>query len=393
MSRSRMSQVLALVLLLGGFVTPTAAQAAVFGSARTLVISETTDQNAYLVGTDVTVAVPLGADILATGGTVRLAAPIGGDAMLAGGTVQIEQSVGGDVRATGARVSVTGPVTGDLLVAGGTVYLSAEARDTRVVGGTVTVHGGAGSVVIYGADVRLSGTFGGDVRVVASDRLTLEDGTTIAGVLQYDAPQEAVIPETAAVTGGVVYTGSSLFLPTTEQAQTFAIAGAGVFLLVRMVALLIMAALLAGLFPVFTQRVADKVLTRTPGNFSLLALLGFAIVFAAPVLIILLLLSFVGAAVAVALLLGYLFLLFLAYLYAGIIAGAALGRVLLKRPEVTWRVALLGMLMLFLVGTVPMLGDIIAFVLFSVATGAIAVIAYRFVFPKVLEEEIEPISH
>lgn len=382
MSRTHIGAGIALsVMIMAGFY-PVTAGAATFASARTLVVSETSTENAYLAGTDVTVAVPLGADVLAAGGTIRIAAPVGGDVLAAGGTVTVEQDVAGDVRATGGRVQITGSVAGDIVVAGGTVYVSAQAGDTRVVGGTVHVVGGSGPVTIYGADVRLSGSFAGDVRVVASDRIALEDGTIIEGSLRYDAPQEVAVPASAVIGGELIYTGSASFLPTTEQARTFAIAGAGVFLLVRMVSLLIMASLLAGLFPAFSQRIADKVLTRTPGTFALLALLGFGILVAAPVLMFLLLLSFVGAAVAGLMLLAYLLLIFIGYVYAGIIAGAALGRVLIKRSVVTWRIALLGMVLLFLVGTVPVIGGAVVFVLFLAATGAIALTAYRFAFSR-----------
>ena len=93
---------------------------------------------------------------------------------------------------------------------------------------------------------------------------------------------------------------------------------------------------------------------------------------------------------AVAGLVAYLLLLMLGYLYAGIIAGAALGRGLMKRQEVSWKLALLGMLVLYLVGMVPVLGGLIVFVLFLAATGAIVAIAHRFAFnrPSALDTEI-----
>jgi len=370
------------VLLLTASFLPTSVSASTFANARTLVISESPVDNVYLAGTDITVAAPLPFDVIAAGGTVSIAAAVAGDVMLAGGTIAIDRAVAGDVRAVGGQVIVTAPVTGDLSLAGGVVTASSTAKDTRIIGGTVRVNGSGGKAVIYGADVFLSGSFNGDVEVIASDRLTLAEGTTITGTLKYDAPQEVAIPATATVEGGVTYTGASSYLPTVEQAKTFAIAGASVFFVVRILAVLIGAALLAGLFPVFTQKVADKALTRTPGRFAILALLGFAVVFAAPVLIILLLISFVGMAVAFLLLVAYILLLMLGYLYAGIIAGSALGRGLMKRERVTWKLALLGMLALYLISTVPIIGGILTFVLFLAATGSIVAIAYKFAFSR-----------
>lgn len=365
---------------------PGSLNAATFSTARTVVIAEPTPDNAYLAGTDVTVAAPLPSDVSALGGTLSIVAPVAGDALLLGGTIAVDRPIGGDLRAAGGRVIVTAPVAGDLALAGGMVVASSTALDTRIIGGTVSVSGSGGKAVIYGADVFLSGSFAGDVTVIASDSLALAEDTVINGTLSYDAPQEVAIPATATVTGGVTYTGASSYLPTVEQAKTFAIAGASVFFVVRILAVLIASALLAGLFPAFTQRVADRALTRSPGRFALLALLGFAVVFAAPVLIFILLVSFVGMAVAFLLLAAYVLLLMLGYLYAGILAGAALGRGLLKRERVTWKLALVGMLTLYLVGTVPVIGGIIASVLFLAATGSIVVIAHRAAFARDSEE-------
>ncbi|HWH16404.1 MAG TPA: hypothetical protein VNU25_02370 [Candidatus Paceibacterota bacterium] len=369
-------------LLLGLFVFPGTVSAATYINARTVVVADAPEGNAYLAGTDVSVAAALPEDVAAVGGTITLAAPTGGDALLAGGTVSVERPVAGDARIAGAHVVVSAPVAGDLAIAGGTVIASSTARDLRVIGGTVHVTGSGGKAVVYGANVYLAGAFAGDVEVVATDHIALAEGTTIAGALKYDAPQQAAIPQTAVIEDGVTYTGASNFLPTVEQAKTFAIAGASVFFVVRILAVLIAAAVLAGLFPEFSQRVADRALAPSPGRFALLALLGFAVVFAAPVLIFLLLISFVGMAAAFLLLAGYILLLMLSYLYAGIIAGAALGRNLFKRPFVTWKLALLGMLVLSLVGVVPVLGKLVVFILFLAATGAIVSIAFRFAFSR-----------
>ncbi len=374
-------------LVLAGCLVPLSASAATFATARTIVVSETPPDNAYLAGTDVTVAVPLLADLMALGGTLRIAASVAGDAMLGGATVAVLRPIEGDLRAVGGQVIVSAPVGGDLALAGASVIASSTARDTRIIGGTVRMSGSGGTAVVYGAEVYLSGTFNGDVEVVASDRLTLAEGTLVKGTLRYDAPQEVLLPAGSVIEGGVTYTGASSFLPTVEQAKTFAIAGASVFFVVRILAVLIAAALLAGLFPLFTQAIADRALSRSPGRFALMVLLGFAVVFATPFLIFLLLVSFVGMGVAFLLLTLYLLLLMLGYLYAGVLAGAALGRGLLKRQRVTWKFALLGMLTLYLVGTVPVIGAMIVFILFLAATGTIVVLAHRFAFKRFAEEQ------
>ena len=81
----------------------------------------------------------------------------------------------------------------------------------------------------------------------------------------------------------------------------------------------------------------------------------------------------------------------LGYLYAGVLVGAALGRGLLKSPMVTWKLALMGMLALYLIGTLPVLGGLLVSVLFLASTGAIVAIAYRFVFGRMHEEDPLPV--
>ncbi|MGE5541159.1 MAG: hypothetical protein ACM3TU_02650 [Bacillota bacterium] len=382
-----MKRYLAIATLL--LLAPSFAYASTFTSSRTVVLSDETT-NAYLTGTDITVVAPLAGDLLAAGGTVTANSPIAGDAMLAGGTIDIEKPVAGDVRAGGGTVTVNAPVGGDLVAGGGTVTVSGTAKEMRIAGGTVRITNGAtGPVIIYGADISLAGDFAGDVTIEASDRITIAEGTHIHGALRYNAPQEITLPVGAVADGGVSYIGSSSFLPTSQEAQTFAVAGATIFFVVHLLAVLILAGLLAGLFPVFTERVAERTLAdHSPGRFVLLALLGFGILVAAPVLILFLLFSFVGIGVALVLAALYALFIMLAYIYAGILAGAALARGLMKRHIITWKEAVLGMLVLYLIGVIPVIGMLVKFVLMLAAGGAIVSIAYVFAFRRTSAEPL-----
>ncbi len=379
-----MSRLIAVFALLA---LPLAASASTLQSARTIVLSEPQSENAYLTGTDITLVAPLAGDFLAAGGTVVANGPVAGDVMLVGGTIRVDKPVGGDVRAFGGEVTVNAPVAGDLILLGGTVVASTSARDTRIAGGSVKLMGAAGPVIIYGSDVTLSGNFTGDVTIEASDNVMVAEGTHISGVLRYNAPQQIVVPPSAVIDGGALYIGSSSFLPSTEEANTFAIAGATVLFIVHLAAVLILAGLLAGLFPLFTERVVERTLVaHSPRRFVLLALLGFAIFVATPILILILLFSFVGIALALVLAAFYALLVMLAYVYAGILAGAALAHGLLKRYVVTWKEAVLGMLVLYFIGIIPVVGMLVKFILMMAALGAIASLSYLFAFRRSQDE-------
>lgn len=374
---------LALILTL---LAPASVAAAELKSLRSLVVSEPVTDNAYLTGSDVSIAAPLAADLVAAGGTLTVLAPVGGDALLAGARVDVRKPVAGDVRVAGADILIDSSVGGDLMAAGASITASTTARDMHLVGATVRVAGSGGAVRAYGADIYLSGVIQGDVEVFASDKLFIADDTRILGSLRYDAPQQVVVPQTARIEGGVTYTGSSSFLPTNEEAKRFAIAGAGLFIIVRILAIVLAAGLIAGLFPGIARDVTHRVTRTSVRRTVLYALLGFAVLVATPVLILFLLASFVGALLAFLLAAAYVLLFMLAYVYAGVIAGATLTHALFKREYITWRTAVLGALTLYVIGVVPVLGFLVVAFLTTAATGALVGIAYRAAFSSGKEE-------
>lgn len=374
-----------LLILLSLFLLPLTGLAATFAGEETLTLSDPVPDNAYVAGANVSVSTDLPADLTVAGGTIGIYAPVAGDVLAVGGTVVIERPVGGDVRAAAGRIRIASDVAGDVALAAGSVTVTGKAHGAYIIGGTVSVTGGAsGPVTVYGSDITLAGDFTGDVEVIASDHFTIGENTHIAGTLRYNAPEQAAVPASAAIDGGTTYTGSYAYVPTKEEARKFAIAGAGIFLVVRTIAGMIVAGLLVGLFPEFAGRVADLALTSRTRRTSLFALLGFALLVASPILILLLLLSFVGAGIALLLGVLYLLLLLLAYIYAGVIAGAALRRHALarfsSRREITWRDAVLGVLVLNLIGIVPIVGPLVKFLLAVTAAGILVSLAYRFAF-------------
>lgn len=374
---------LALVVILAA--VPAAAIAATIVGGRTLVVSEPSQGNSYLYGGDITVTTPVAGDLLAAGGTVTASAAIGGDVLIAGGSVEVRKPVAGDLRAIGGTIRIDDAVGGDLLAFGASVIASTTPSYAWIGGGTVSLSGSKGPVTIYGGTISLSGTYAGDIHLIASDHISIAPNTKVHGHLQYDAPQQIELPEGAVVDGGVQYTGKS-YLPTSQEAQTFAIAGASIFFLVRVLAVVIAAGLLTGLFPTFAQAVADRALSRPANRFFMQILLGFGVIVATPVLILLLLASFAGAAIAFVLFAAYLLLLILSMLFSGVIAGAALARRFTKRSLVLWRDAVFGMLALSVIALVPILGAVVDLILMAAACGILVSLTFRFAYPK--EEEI-----
>lgn len=357
--------------------------AATLQADESLDVSVSPEDNAYFAGAQVQITAPLPDDLFAVAGTLEVSAPVGGDTLAAGGTVLVNAPVAGDVRVLGGAVSISQDVAGDIAALGSSVRISGRAQEVQVAGASVEISNGAsGPVTVYGSSVSLAGEFAGNVRVVASDRVTLAEGTVISGVFEYNAPQEAAIPASARIEGGVSYIGSSSFLPTTEQAHTFALAGIGVLFIVRLVAGALAAALLVGLFPTVTNRLVSGVFSSGASGFMRAFLIGFAAIVLTPIVVVLLLASFVGIGIAAVLGAAYILALLLAYLYAAALAGAALMGISRKQFVASWKTTVLGMILLYLLGLVPGLGFLVAFVLSCAALGSLLALVHQSAFKR-----------
>lgn len=357
-----------------------AAAPATFTSGNSVLLSTSTPGNSYAWGGTVTVTAPVAGDLSASGGTVLADAPVAGDALLAGGTVAAKAPVAGDLRALGGSVTIVGAVGGDVVALGGSVEEAGGGRSVYVVAAEAAVAGAKGPVTVYANNVALSGTFSDDVRIVALGRVSLASTTVIRGALTYEAPEEASIPASARIEGGVHYTGAS-YLPSSGEAHALALASFGIFLFFKILGSLLLAGLLTGLFPEVAQTLADRTRSAPMRRALLSILLGFAELIVAPALALLLALTFVG--LGLALLLAALYVLFLTAAFVGgaVVLGALIASRLFKRTELRAGDAVLGMLVLYLIWTIPWVGWPFVFLLTIYALGALSYLAYHFAFP------------
>ncbi|OYV63023.1 MAG: hypothetical protein B7X03_03405 [Parcubacteria group bacterium 21-58-10] len=367
----------ALVFLLvpaGAFAAPAPAS---FMVGRSLIAASSSPGNAYAAGVSVVLTAPVAGDFSALGGSVITAAPVSGDDLLFGGSVSSRANVAGDLRAVGGSIDIEEPVGGDLAACGYDVYDSGRLGGNVfiVAANTTLANGAAGPVTLYGNNVSLAGDFGADVTVVASGRLSLAASTTIRGALSYQSPLPADIPASVRVTNGIHYTSAS-YLPDVGASRILALVSMGFFLFARILGALILAGLLAGLFP----KLAEAIVRRS--GILLTTLLGFAILVATPVLLIPLSLTFVGIGLALLLFILYALLALLAVIYAGILLGCLFARRVARRDTVLWHDGAVGMLILSLIAFVPFIGFLIALLLALFSAGALLQIFFHFAFPR-----------
>lgn len=352
-----------------------------FNGGKSLVAASSSPGNSYAAGASVVLTAPVAGDFTAVGGSVITASPVAGDDLLFGGSVSSRSSVAGDLRAIGGSINVAEPVGGDFIAMG----LSVEDSD-RISGSTfiialnTIVSGGAdGPVTIYGNNVALGGDFRADVTIVAGGHVGLAPDTRIHGKLSYQSPDVASIPPTATIDGGVDYTNAS-YLPDIGTSRLLAYLSIGFFLVARIIGTLILAGLLAGLFPSFAQTVTERFEHMRLRETLLLVLLGFGVCVATPIVIGLLMLTFIGIGLAILLLILYALLFLLAFIYAGIVAGNMLARRFRHRKHVLWHDGVVGMAIVSLVLLIPFVGIGLVFLLTLFSAGLVLQMFFRFAF-------------
>lgn len=354
---------------------------ATFTAGQSVVSASSSPGNAYAAGASVVLTAPVAGDLVAVGGSLIAGAQVAGDQVLIGGSVRSQSLVGGDVRAVAGSVTLDEGIGGDLVAFGYSVQAKGHVAQSVFVGAVNVVlsDGATGPVTIYANNVSLAGEFGSDVRIVASGRVLLAQNTVIHGRLSYESPEPAIIPSSVQVDGGVAYTSAS-YLPSIGTSRVLALINLGFFIFVRIFGALLLAGLLAGLFPKLAEAVVLRVYDRRLRSILLTTLLGFAIFVATPILILLLALTFVGLGFAILLCVGYALLFLLAILYAGILIGSMFARKVLRRESVLWHDGSIGMLVLSIVALIPVVGFGIAVLLTLFAAGALLQIFFHFAF-------------
>ena len=320
--------------------------------------------------------------------TIPATETVQGDLIANAATVRVDGRVDGDLVASGGRVIVAGTVTGDALVGAGTTTVSGQVDgDLRVGTGQARIEGRVGEDVLLGAGqaaVAPGARIGGDL-IFATGRMQLDGAVT-----------GSVLGSTGNYTGdGPVGGSQRVNVEQPEARSEPTLADRTVDALRRYVSILAVGALLLWLLPGLVRGAAAAARARPLLGFGV-GILGFLAVILALVLVVL-------ATVLVAVVLGLLglgslagvtvvggilvaaviaFLFVLAVLYAAqATVGLALGRLLVRgdgRSYLGWLGALaLGVLVVVLVASIPVLGGWLGAVLALAGLGALLLVASR----------------
>lgn len=365
---------LALVVLVIPLSVVHAAQTQV---GKTVTISQTLSENAYIAGQEVYISATAEKDLLGAGGKVTANAPVVGDLMLAAGSINILDSVGGDVRVAGGDVTIAKSVGGDLLVFGGVVTVLPSATiggDVIIFGGAVDIQGAVqGSLKVHAESVTVNGVVMGPASVKTSDSVSFGEKADFRSSLAYSAPIDATIAEGAKLGGEVVFTKEEGASSNDKNLFAGILAVVGIMMLIKFIGMLSVALVLTNAF----KNASLALSTQTIQKFWQMLGVGFIAIISIPVLTLLLFASVVGMYFGFILLALYLFALLVAGVFMCITTGALLSKLIQKEVKIDWKWTLFGTIVVFALPFVPVLGWVAILVLFFASMGAVVASLWR----------------
>src|SRR3989344_1749398 len=321
------------------------------GETYSLRRSEVIKDNFYVGAGEVSIAGDVDGDLIAGGGSVTVSGSTSGDVLVGGGDVAILDDVRGDLRVAGGNVLVTSNVAGDLVVLGGNVRIlsgSTIGKDLVVLGGRLLLNGNVkGDVTVGVGEVEIDSRIDGDVYIKNSDKITIGASSVISGNLTYSG----------------------------KDAKNILLAFLGLFVFLKLLALLVVVIFSVVLFKRFSSNVVETVV-QSPGK-ELIR--GFAVLIVIPALIILSFFTMIGFLVGIITLLAYITLIILSSIYSGVVLGVWAHKIITKGDDimVDWKTALFGTIALSLIVMLPIIGWIVGAFFFLVSLGSISNTVYH----------------
>lgn len=376
----RLTGAIGALTLLAGSALPAAAMTLRSGESFLLPKAETINDDLYVGGESIILNGTVNGDVFAGGATVVVNGPVKQDLNIGSGDITVNGDVGDDLRVGGGKIILLKSVKGDVLMGGGNIVISKEAvieRDLVVGAGTLVIDGTVkGNVRIGGGKVVLNGAVNGFIEVDAED-LRLGSEARLAKGLKYTSPKTATMDEGSRVTGDIQYVkmeerrGPPYIGKDQRPEKIFgALFGfVAVVFLVKMLALMIAAVVMASFFKTYSNKLADHVLNKP---WHALGYGAVALVMT-PLAAFVLGATILGLPLAGALGFGYAFMLVMAKIYAGIIFGAWIWKLGSKNKVkvVDWKTALIGVFLLSFLCLIPIVGVIVSCLAFLAALGGL----------------------
>ena len=334
-------------------------------------LGETQERDLYLWSQRLDVNGTLDGDIIAWVQSGSVTGTITQDLSGFAQDIRISGEVGDDVRVLCQNLTIDGTVKGDLLFLGANLVLSdAAAIEGSLLGagGVAIINGDiAGDARFVGGTVNLNGGVAGNAEFLTDGGLFVGQGASVGGNLRYRSPAQVDFDD--GVVGGTIEYEAKGTTVDREISQQIAMLNRFriVFWLLSFVTAIIAGSVIVALTKDHAWRTAETIRKKPLKSLGI----GFIAFICIPIVILIALVLILTIPLSLILLLAYLIALYIAKFYVSI----WLGNLILRRGGQTDKspipAMLLGLLIIYLVTAIPVIGTLIGIVVMFFGLGAL----------------------
>jgi cytoskeletal protein CcmA (bactofilin family) len=335
------------------------------GEMISIAPDQVVEDDFYGMGNSVVVSGSVAGDLLVTGGELTVNGKIGKDLAVLAGQVDVHGNIGDDARIVAGEVTIAGEVNGDLVVI---------AQNLKVLS-TAKING---DILFFGNNADISGVIGGDIlganekmRLdaevaggvdVSTTNLVLGDNSKIGDNVKYTSASELTRAQNSQVTNDIVR--SDPVYKEDNQVKSFLI----VFLITLFASLV---------WYLFFRKLLQKIVLHTSEHVMRNFFVGFGIFFLLPIASLILLASTLGSLLGMFLLFSYALLILASFITAGVVAGSFLGKLYSSSANLSILFIVLGVFALIGLIYIPVIGPILLTILLLLTLGSVATTLYR----------------
>lgn len=333
-------------------------------------------------------------DMMLAGSTVKFEGTLWGDLLVAARTLTFDGIVDGNINAAAQRITINGEICrslrvgaeaininskidGDVVAFGSEITIASDtylARDLAVFGSEALIDGEIGSdAYIHGGIITIGGKIHGNLKCYGG-KISLAPGAVVMGDFEYESQDKARISPEAQILG------ETRWKKSTDDRKSGGLAGwvpppsGWIWSLIFLGGSIIL-----GVIAIVARRDGVQLAAREiRSNGAVAGILGLAIVIFTPLILVLTAVTIVGVPAALAGLTVYGLL----FLFGKIIAGIAIGMIILGwwrregKISLGWSLVI-GMILLALLYKIPFFGWFIYLLAWAVGVGAMTLVFFR----------------
>ncbi len=338
--------------------------------------NEIIDGNYIKVASIIEVNGAVNGDVIVAGNSIKITGPVAGDVIAAGKNIKISGPVGGSIRLVGSVIEITSGVEKNIWAMGNSVVVNRETTvgwDVFSAGSTVEIRGKVnGNIWAAAATVVVESAVGKDLNVAVNHngQAILLPNARVGGNLNYQAwsLEQLDIQDGAQVSGEIIKKDLS---EIDKSLMREILTPLSIFIkIVLLFSLLVVGLIFISLVPKIALDVHEQMVKK----FWPAVGTGLIYVSVTPLVMILLMFTVIGIPLALMILPLYLISLYLSKVLVGLSIGLLIISNLTKdkkrQGSLVWPLVL-GLVVLVIIGSLPVIGWIVRLVAMCWALGAL----------------------